>query len=146
MRRSIALLLLLVPFIGQAQTYKQDFTEANILYDDGMYSLAIRVYNRILKDDPDNANIHYKIGRAHLDMGVDKGKALPHLKKAVAGIDKFYDPFDPRMMNAPIEAMYYLGHTYHLLYELDSADKYFDQFLSEASKRHYLKPIAVRNK
>lgn len=130
----------------QAQTFKQEFTEANILNDDGLYSLAIRIYERMLKDDPNNANLHYKAGRAHLSMGVNKAKALPHLIDAVAGIENFYDPFDPSIESAPVEALYYLAHTYHLLYALDSADKYFDVFLSRASKRHYLKPEAVRAK
>ena len=76
----------------QAQTFKQEFTEANILNDDGLYSLAIRIYERMLKDDPNNANLHYKAGRAHLSMGVNKAKALPHLIDAVAGIENFYDP------------------------------------------------------
>ncbi|MEQ9186782.1 MAG: hypothetical protein RLP15_03545 [Cryomorphaceae bacterium] len=130
----------------QAQTFKQEFTEANILYDDGLFSLSIRILERMRKDNPNNANLSYKLGRAHLDMGVDKGKALPYLKQAAKGIDNFYDPFDPSIKTAPVEALYYLGHTYHLLYELDSADKYFDAFLTRASKRHYLKPVAVRGK
>jgi len=124
---------LLVVFWGgvalEQPSFKQNYTKANILNEDGLFSLAIRLYDKMLVEQPDNANIHYKAGRAHLDMGVDKGKALPHFQAAAKRIENFYDPLDPYIQTAPVETYYYLGHTFHLLSELDSVEWYFDLFL-----------------
>jgi hypothetical protein len=59
---------LLVVFWGgvalEQPSFKQNYTETNILNEDGLFSLAIRLYDKMLVEQPDNANIHYKAGRA----------------------------------------------------------------------------------
>lgn len=137
----MALLALSLSSIGQG--FRETFSEANILYEDGFYSLSIRQYMKLLKDDPDNANLHYKLGRAYLDMGVSKEKALPHLQKAAKNIKKTYDPYAASFKSSPVETYFYLAHAYHLQEKLDSAEFYFDKFLEKASKKHYLKPEAA---
>lgn len=105
MRRLFILaLFVLTGLTSYEQGFRDKFSEANILYEDGFYSLSIRLYMQLLKDHPDNANLHYKVGRAYLDMGVSQNSALPHLQKAAKKIKKTYDPYASSMKSAPVEA------------------------------------------
>src|SRR5690606_17919099 len=92
-----------------------------------------------LKENKDNANINYKLGRCYLSLDLDKDRAYPYLKEASKDIKKIYDPFASDFKGAPIETYFYLARAHHLRTELDSAEFYFHKFLSESGKNHFLR-------
>ena len=143
MRKFTWLLILLLASSGvNSQSFREGFTEANILTEDGYYGLAIPIWLRLLKDNKDNANLNYKIGRCYLSMGLDRDRATPYLKAASKDIRKIYDPFASDFKGAPIETYYYLGKVNHINTKLDSAEYYYQKFLSGSGPKHFLKPEA----
>ena len=129
--------------LGQAD-FKRDLEEANRLMEEKFYNQAISILQTLVVDQPDNANVNYKIGEAYLKSSYDRSQALPYLEKAVENITKRYDPFDLGLKQAPIEARFLLGQAYHLNYKLDEAIAQYNLFSTEANKKHSLIPEAQR--
>ncbi|NND94393.1 MAG: hypothetical protein HKN45_05965 [Flavobacteriales bacterium] len=132
--------------------FKEDFTEANLLMNEGYYMQALDLWKQLLNDDPTNANLNYKIGYCYLQSTNEKAKAMKYLETAEEGRSEDYsafnisgyDPYDPLERNSPVESKYYLGQAYLLNYELDKAEKSFEQSLEGLSKKHHLRDDAQR--
>lgn len=146
MRKLNLFLLGLLLCLGElgAQSFREQFTEANLLSEDGYYGLAIPIWLQLLEEEPKNANLNYKIGRCYLDMGIDRDQSLPYLVKASKGVKRIYDPFSSDFKGAPVETYFYLGKAHHITTNLDSAEHFYQKFLDDASKKHYLRPEAER--
>lgn len=140
---STALLLTLALSI-QAQSFRETFTEANILTDDGIYGLAIPFWEALLSENQDNANLNYKLGRCYLSMGIDREQALPYLIKASKDVAKIYDHFSSSEASAPIEVYHYLAKAFHISGKLDDAELNYQRFLDEAGRNHILRPEAEK--
>lgn len=136
--------LFLFTHLLHAQSFREQFTQANLLTEDGYYGLAVPIWLDLIKVKPDNANLQYKIGRCYLDMGIDREQALPYLIKASEGVKRIYDPFSSDFEGSPVETYFYLGKAYHIGTDLDSAEHFYRKFLSDAGKKHYLRPEAER--
>jgi hypothetical protein len=128
----------------QSKDFKSKFEEANVLMEEKMFSLALPVLKELLIEDPDNANINFKIGQCYFYSQTHKVDALPYLRKAVKNISKNYDPFMYTERGARIEAYYYLGRAMHIHYDIDSAIYYFNVFKEGIGKKHILYKSAVR--
>jgi len=133
-----------VLFTSNAQSFREQFTEANILSEDGYYGLAIPLWEKLLEESPDNANLNYKLGKCYLEMGLNREEALPYLKKAITNVKKVYDPFSSDVKSTPVEAYYYYALCQLIVTDLDEADTYYAKFLADASKKHFLRPNAER--
>lgn len=145
MRNLIAvafLFLLSSPLLSQS--FREQFTEANLLTEDGYYGLAIPIWQDLLKENEANANLNYKLGRCFLSLGLDRERALPFLIEASKDVRRIYDPFSSDFEGAPVETYFYLAKAYHIETSLDSAEKYYTKFLTDASKKHYLRPDAEK--
>jgi hypothetical protein len=128
---------------AHAQSFREQFTEANLLTEDGFYGLAIPYWEALIKER-DNANLQYKLGRCYLSLELDRDKALPFLRKAARGVERIYDPYSSDFEGAPLEAYFYLGKAYHIHTQLDSAEEYYTRFLADAGKKHFLRPEAEK--
>lgn len=81
MGRGILLLitfLLVIPQWTEAQAPLEEdnsvlFLKANILYESSRYDEAVRMYNRILKDDPDFSRAYFMRGKAKYALGAFRG-------------------------------------------------------------------------
>lgn len=145
MRKALLIpLFLLASVEGFNQSFREQFTEANLLMEDGIYGLAIPLWKDLLKDDPGNANLNYKLGRCYLSMGIDRNQALPYLVEASRDVRNIYDPFSADFKGAPLETFYYLALANHINTQLDDAEHYYNQFLEKAGKKHFLRPAAER--
>jgi hypothetical protein len=112
MRKSwLILLLFTLVFKVNAQSFREQFTEANLLTEDGYYGLAIPIWLDLHKEKP-NANLNYKIGRSYLSLGIDRDRGLPYLLKASKDVKNIYDPFSSDFKTAPVETYFYLGKAY----------------------------------
>ncbi len=70
-------LLLFATFSLQAQNLEEDnniiFMKANVLFDTDRYDEAVRLYNRIIKDDPSFSRAIFMRGKAKFALGAFKG-------------------------------------------------------------------------
>jgi tetratricopeptide (TPR) repeat protein len=77
--KSIIAGLLLSSFSVQAQTEK--FLKAQATYDGGRYAEAVLLYEGLLNDGVDNAEVHYNLGNAYFKDS-DLPKAILHYRNA----------------------------------------------------------------
>lgn len=92
------------------------------------YDRAIRLYQNILKSEPDNADIKYKIGICYLNTESEKKTAIQYLEEAVEKVSEKYNPGSFKEMNAPIDAYFFLGSAYRVDNQLDKAVKAYQSY------------------
>ncbi|MCB9169223.1 MAG: PD40 domain-containing protein [Flavobacteriales bacterium] len=139
---------------GDNTSFNWKFEEANRLMEEKFYNQAAEIWKELLDQQPDNANLNYKLGYSYFSSYNQKQKALPYLEaaaqKRTSGYGSFntsnYDPFDPKETNAPVEVDYYLGRAYHLNSEFDKADQFYQKFMDEVDPGHELWQQAKRGK
>ncbi len=139
---------------GDNTTFSWKFEEGNKLMEEKLYNQSAEIWDQLVKEQPDNSNLNYKLGYCYFNSYNQKHKALPYLEKAAAlrssGYGGFntagYDPFDTKERNAPAEVDYYLGRAYHLNGDFDKADASYQKFMDEAGKAHALYGVASRGK
>ncbi len=119
-------------------SFEEKFETANLLLEDHMYEYALDVLNNLVEENPDHANINYKLGYCYLMLKKDRHKSIPYLETAVQKVSRNYDPFSYREENAPVDAHYHLGQAYHLGYKFDQAIASFKTFAEQAHKRNRL--------
>ncbi|MCB0790540.1 MAG: PD40 domain-containing protein [Flavobacteriales bacterium] len=139
---------------GDNTSFNWKFEEANKLMEEKFYNQAAEIWKELLDQQPDNANLQYKLGYSYFHSYNHKQKALSYLEAAAqkrkGGYGGFntsgYDPFDPKETNAPVEVDYYLGRAYHLNGEFDKADQFYQKFIDEVDQNHELRQLAIRGK
>jgi hypothetical protein len=136
---------------GSEGKFNEDFSEANLLMEEGYFNQALSLWLQLRQGDPSNANLNYKVGFCYLKSSNEKKKAQEFLELATVemkGRKKFnssnYSPFDPRERNAPVEAFYYLAEAYLLNYELEKSQEYFGLVVDKFPSKHHLVDDAER--
>jgi len=107
---------------------KAIFLEAESYFLFEEYKDALPLYQRILKTDPDNFNINYKIGICYINDVYQKHKAISYLEKAVQGTSPTYKQNNFKERMAPLETYYYLGNAYRINNRLNDAIEAYNQF------------------
>ena len=69
---------------------------------------------------------------------------MSYLQTAAENTTKKYDPYDPTVDEAPLEAHYYLGLAHHLKYEMDIAIGKFEFLVDELPPKHQLHQRSLR--
>ncbi len=119
--------------------FMEKFQEAVRLDEENELSQSMLLWTQLATDNPDNANVNYKAGRAYLNTLNMKTAAMPFLAKAVkSDIEKNYDPISPYEKKVPIEVYYYYARALHLNYKLDDARVYYERFMLGAPVKHQL--------
>ncbi len=130
LRRLLAIgLIIALPGIVQAQNrseMREIFVEAESHFLYGEYEDAVLLF--LLLENPDNANIQYKIGVCYLHIPNEKEKAIPYLENAVK--QAAYDARDQNVTEtrAPLDAYFYLGNAYRITNQLDKAIATYKKF------------------
>lgn len=138
-------ILFLIPILSFGQdNFREKFNQGNLLIEETFYEEALAVWLELVKENPDNANVNYKVGFCYLQSNNEKPKALPYLKKASENVTKKYNPFSHTMEEAPPETFFYLAKVKHLDYQLDAAIESYETFLDMAGRKHYLRDEAER--
>jgi hypothetical protein len=106
--------------------------------EDQLYTYAADVLVSLVEEQPDNANVNYKLGYCLLHISNRRAEALPYLKKASKGISKKYNPFSPMERAAPFETHFFLARAHHLNENLDKAIENFNLFLDDVKSKHVL--------
>ncbi|MFP5471680.1 MAG: TolB family protein [Bacteroidia bacterium] len=120
-------------------SFREKFEMANSLtLVDLQYDMALPIWENLIQEQPDNANLNYKLGFCILHSSINRHKSLPYLEKAKSSIASTYSHFDFDEKNVPKEILFYLSKSYHLNYKLDEAQQTFNTFIAGASKKHTL--------
>lgn len=107
---------------GQSPQLRQKLQDAEYFFLNEDYEQALKLYKDILKMDPKNFNINYKIGLCYQRMPFEAGRSIPYLQKAVTGISKAYVEGSITEKKAPLQSLYHLAYAYH-------TNKYYDEAL-----------------
>ncbi len=132
--------------------------ESYLLYEE--YEEALPIYLKLLKADPTNDNLNYKVGLCYLYIPYEKSKAIAYLEKAAKNISENYKMNSFKERQAPLDALFYLGNAYRINNELDKALNAYLEFKKrcdpdvydmeivdeqiatvERAKRYFAKPI-----
>lgn len=107
-----------------------------------IYNQSIRIADKLLETDANNANYNYRKGYALLYSKSDYNLAMPYLLKANKAVSKNYDGSSGNETNAPIDAVYHLAHCYHLAEKVDSATILYQKYIDLAPKSNELVAFA----
>ena len=100
--------LLCMPLLNAQALPKNDEAKFNADYFlmRGEFPKALELLLRVLKSEPDNADIKHRIGICYLNSDDEKGKAISYLEEAVEKVSERYDDRSFRETNAPVEAYF----------------------------------------
>jgi hypothetical protein len=144
MNKNLLLSIFFIGFFGliapaQSLSLNERFEEAVQLEAEGEKRMAFNVWTSLAADFPDNGNLQFRAGVAHLESFNEQAGALPYLKRAEeVGIDKNYNPISPQEKKSPMTLYYYLAKAHHLNYNLDKAELYYEKFMETAPSKHFL--------
>ncbi len=111
------------------KNFKKIFTEGNYFYYREDYKDALSLFKQLYKEQPDNANINYKIGSCYLNIPtLPNEQAIPYLEQAVKNITKNYKEGSHQEEAAPIDAYFYLGEAYHVNNKLEKAQSTYKKY------------------
>ena len=123
------LFLLPIPVFSQTEEKQKDlFVEAESYFLFEEYKDALPLYMQILRADPENYNINYKIGICYLNDVYQVSKSIEYLEKAVKGTRSDSKTTSFKEKFAPPEALYFLGNAYRANNKLNEAIEVYEQF------------------
>lgn len=146
MRRIRTLLiacLILSGINGFAQVDNAKYFQAEDLIEDGNFHKALEIYQQLLEESPNNANLNFKMGFCYLNTATEKTKAIPYLEFAAKHITDDYKELASKEEKAPIEALFFLGKAYQVNYRFDDAERVFFELKQQisADQTQFLKEI-----
>ncbi len=111
------------------KNFKKIFTEGNYFFYREDYKDALSLFKQLYKEQPDNANINYKLGNCILNIStLPNEKAIAYLEKAVKNISKNYKEGSYQEEAAPTDAYFYLGKAYHVNNKLEKARSTYEKY------------------
>jgi len=145
MKRTIPAFVLMIlfqlPLLSQfeEETPESMFYDAESWYtDEEEYEEAAYLYRRILREEPDNANVKYLLGMCYLNIRGSEFEAIPWFREATEDITLKYKPVRYSVKEAPHHTWYYLADAYRRTNQLDSALVALEQFSSLRNfEKHY---------
>jgi tetratricopeptide (TPR) repeat protein len=125
--------------------FASKFLEANQMLEERLWIQSINAWIDLLVENPNNANLNYKIGYCYLQTANSKLEALQYLEAACdRRFSRNYDPYDPVEKRAPVQALYYLGRAQALNLKIDDAIATFEKLQKELGKKHLMYIDATR--
>ncbi len=104
-----------------AQDKTEQFKQGETYLDDGRYHKALDIFLELLREDPNNANLNFKVGYSFLQTATEKAKAVSYLEFAANNISDEYFAGSVMETRAPYETFYFLGQAYHMTYRFKDA-------------------------
>ncbi len=106
------------------ETYK----DANSYFYFEDYEEALALFLQVYRNQPDNANLNYKIGFCYLNIPGSKEKSIQYLKKATQNTTKNYREESILETKAPVDAIFYLGNAYFVDNQIENALTQYKRF------------------
>ena len=120
------------------------FERAILLEENYKWSEANVLWRELVKDYPNNRNLHFRIG-LNCFNSKDFVHAENHLQIATQKkITKNYSQNDWLEAGVPIEAIYYLGLAQRNLMDFENSTISLSYFMEKASKNHFMKEDAKK--
>jgi outer membrane protein OmpA-like peptidoglycan-associated protein len=107
------------------RTYFED-AEYFLMSED--YNEALNAYQKLNNENPENANINYRIGLCYLNIPGQKTKAIPFLEKAVKNISEKYFESTFNETTAPVQSLFLLATAYQINNDFDLARSTFNEY------------------
>jgi tetratricopeptide (TPR) repeat protein len=107
---------------------QEAFYEAEYFLMRGDYADALPYYQGIYTVMPDNANIAFRIGLCYLNMEGSKNLSIEYLEKASQKITAKYREGSLRQIDAPYEALFFLGDAYRINYMFEKAKEAYGRY------------------
>jgi outer membrane protein OmpA-like peptidoglycan-associated protein len=109
------------------------FYIADDYIDNENFTGAINLYKRMLDEDPNNAELNFKLGFCYLNTAHEKDKAIEYIEKSVKQLSKR----KRRRSTEYLEASFYLAKAYQANYKFDKALTQYTE-LKEKTKNKQL--------
>lgn len=110
---------------------RETFVEAESYFLFEEYRDALPLYQKLLRIEPENYNLMYKIGICYLNDPYQKEKSVRYLLDASKHINREYKSNSFKEKMAPPEVNYYLGQAYRINGQFDKALEYYSIFKKE---------------
>ncbi|NBC82039.1 MAG: hypothetical protein GVY19_01530 [Bacteroidetes bacterium] len=120
---------------------KEMFLEAESYFLFEEYKDALPLYQRLLREEPDNYNVHYKIGICFLRDKFNKEKSIKYLEEAAQHVNLDFKQNSFKEKQAPFEVHFYLGDAYRVNNMLDKALESYRFFQNEMDEEIYDKKL-----
>lgn len=132
MRKFILVICLLLfscmQYYGQEKSFKDTYFIAESLLDAGNYTEALNNYQELLKIQPENANINFKIGYCLINTVFEKEKSIKYLEKASKNTSETYNGDSEKEEKAPVDVLFWLGKAYHVNNRFEEAIKILEEY------------------
>jgi len=100
----------------------------------GQYRSSLKVAEKLLTLQPENANYNYRKGYALAQGNVDLAQAIVFLEKGQTSVTKKYNASSTKEKSAPMDVYYHLAHTYHKMGDLEKAKLNYQKYLEMSKK------------
>jgi hypothetical protein len=110
------------------KSFSSRFSDAEFHIINENYLLALPLYLELHNEEPENANLNYKVGFCYMNITGEKLLSIPYLEKAVLDVSDRYIEFEASEKHAPVMAYYFIAKAYHHDYKFDKAIEFFEKF------------------
>jgi tetratricopeptide (TPR) repeat protein len=133
--KKVALLLIVLSICYSSRSQDntrmmEAFYEAEYFLMRGDYTDALPYYEGIYAAMPDNSSIAFRIGLCYLSIEGSKNLAIEYLEKASRKLTAKYKEGSLRQMEAPYEALFFLGDAYRINYMFEKAKEAYGRYRS----------------
>jgi tetratricopeptide (TPR) repeat protein len=114
----------------QEETAEDFFEDGDFFFAREEYTEAAYLYKQVLRFEPENYNVHFKLGMAYLNIDGQESEGIQHFLKATEGTSfKYRKNYYPEK-NAPHHTWFFLGNAYRINNQLDEALEAYNTFSS----------------
>jgi len=134
MNKTIIFFLILTSFtlVTYSQTndnnFKKQYFKAEEHIDLEQYNDAATIFTELIKTNPENANLKFKLGFCLMNASIENKDAINYLQEAVKSVSLEYNYNDYKETSSPIETYFYLAKSLHFDYRFDDAITFFEKF------------------
>ncbi len=123
---------------AQDESPEELFEDGDFFFAREDYEEAAYLYSQLLRMEPGNHNVHYKLGMAYLNIEGQEDKAIGHFLKASENTSLKYRKNYYKEKNAPHHTWFFLGNAYRINNQLGEALEAYDTFMSvKKFEKHY---------
>ncbi len=125
---------------------KQEENEEEMFYiadgyiDSENFENSIRLYQRVLDEEPDNPTVNFKLGFCYLNTSEQKEKAIQYIEKSVKYFEKKKKRLKKRRTEY-LESYFYLAKAYQAIGKFDTAISRYKNLKAMVSNQKLIKVI-----
>ena len=122
---TLYLLILFINIVIVHGQNKETFSDAMSKFESEDYVNAFALFQKILKNEPDNCHFNYLAGMCLFNQPYKKKEAILYFENAVKSVSKSYKEEHYKETNAPIEALFNYAITLQINNRLAEAKEFY---------------------